>query len=121
MDFQAKKAIYLQIADYVFEHILLKRWREGSKIPSVRELAVTLAVNPNTVLRAYAYLEEKNIIATQRGIGYFISDDALHAVIAIKKKEFLTADIPQIMRAMQLLQIDLDDFKEIYNDYIKAS
>ena len=89
MEFQSKKAIYLQIADYVCEQILLKKWPVSEKIPSVRELAITLEVNPNTVARTYLFLEEKTIITMQRGIGYFVSEQSIEHIIALKKEEFL--------------------------------
>lgn len=119
MDFQGKKAIYLQIGDYVCEQILLKNWQEKEKIPSVRELAVSLAVNPNTVMRTYAFLEEKNIIAMQRGVGYFVAEQAYQRALDIKKAEFLTVDLPQIFKSMELLHIDLDHFTKIYHKRIK--
>jgi GntR family transcriptional regulator len=119
MNFQNKKAIYLQIADYVCEQILLKKWHEKEKISSVRELAVNLEVNPNTVMRTYAYLEEKEIIATQRGIGYFVTDDAYENVLSLKKAEFLTTDLPQIFHAMDLLNIHFDNIKQLYNERVK--
>ena len=51
MDFHNKDAIYLQIVEMICENILTKQWLEGEKIPSVRELAVNVEVNPNTVMR----------------------------------------------------------------------
>src|SRR5438552_9649854 len=109
MNFQDTKAIYLQIADYITEQILLKNLKPMEKIPSVRELAVSLEVNPNTVMRAYAYLEEKGVLLTQRGLGYFITDDAYQLVIAFKKNEFFKNEFPRIIRSMQLLQISFDE------------
>ena len=53
------QAIYLQIADYVCEKVLLKEWLAEDKIPSVRELAVQLEVNPNTVARTYEFLKQQ--------------------------------------------------------------
>lgn len=114
MNFQSNKAIYLQIADYVCEQILLKQWQENEKIPSIRELAVSLEVNPNTVMRTYAFLEGKGIIKTQRGIGYFVAENAYNQSLLFKKQEFLQEDLPQIFRSMDLLGINLDDFKELY-------
>ena len=58
MEFHKKDAIYLQIADLMCERILRGTWPENERIPSVRELAVSLEVNPNTVMRTYAYLQE---------------------------------------------------------------
>lgn len=116
MEFQGKKAIYLQIADYICEQILLKNWQEKEKIPSVRELAVNLVVNPNTVMRTYAFLEEKKIIAMQRGIGYFVTEDARKQALALKQEEFLAIDLPQIFKSMDLLNISLGHFEKIYNE-----
>lgn len=115
MDFKNKKAIYLQIADYICEQILLKQWKEKEKIPSVRELAISLEVNPNTVMRTYAFLEERGIIETQRGVGYFISEQAHKNVLALKKQAFLSEDLPQIFKSMDLLDIDLEIIKRLYN------
>ena len=68
MEFKAQRAIYLQIADHVCEKILKKILQENDRIPSVREFAVSIEVNPNTIVRTYAYLEEQGIIYKQRGI-----------------------------------------------------
>lgn len=114
MDFQSKKAIYLQIADYVCEKILLNLWKEKDKIPSVRELAVSLEVNPNTVVRTYAFLEEKNVITMQRGIGYFVSDGGFLSAMTLKKEEFLMEDLPHVFKAMDLLGIDIKELHSLY-------
>lgn len=114
MSFQTKKAIYLQIADFVCEKILLSIWKEKEKIPSIRELAISLEVNPNTVMRTYAFLEEKNIINIERGIGYFVSEKARKNTLELKKEEFLVDDLPNIFKSMDLLNISMDDFKQLY-------
>ena len=119
MDFQSKKAIYLQIADYICELILLKRWKSSEKILSVRELAVDLGVNPNTVMRTYSFLEEKGVIATQRGIGYFVTDNAFQQVVSLKKVEFMENDLPQLFRSMDLLNINFENIKQLYKERIK--
>ena len=68
MEFKASPAIYLQIAEYVCENILLGTWALGDRIVSIRDLAVTMEVNPNTVQRAYDFLQQKEIISNKRGI-----------------------------------------------------
>jgi DNA-binding transcriptional regulator YhcF (GntR family) len=65
MQFRESQAIYLQIADYVCEKIMLKEWKAEERIPSVRELAVQLEVNPNTVMRTYEFLQQQEIIYNQ--------------------------------------------------------
>jgi len=114
MDFQGQKAIYLQIADYVCEQILLKQWQEQAKIPSVRELAVNLAVNPNTVMRTYSFLEENNIIETRRGVGYFVVTDAYRRALEWKREEFLQQDLPYFFKTLDLLQIDQQQLISLY-------
>ena len=76
MEFLDNQPIYLQIVDSIYESILRKEWSEGERIPSVREFAVSLEVNPNTVQRSYSYLQQKGIILNKRGIGYYILEGA---------------------------------------------
>jgi GntR family transcriptional regulator len=57
MNFNENQVIYLQIADFVTDKILMDQWRIEEKIPSVRDLAAELQVNPNTVMRAYELLQ----------------------------------------------------------------
>ena len=67
MDFRESQPIYLQIANHVCEKILLQELKPGARIPSVRELAVQLEVNPNTVMRTYEHLQQLDIIYNQAG------------------------------------------------------
>ena len=114
MDFQKQKAIYLQIANYICEQILRDQWQD--KIPSVRELAVQIAVNPNTVARTYAHLEEKGVIRIQRGIGYYTEHQAKKQIIALKKKEFFTEIVPQLVNTLQLLDISVEELPKLIGE-----
>jgi DNA-binding transcriptional regulator YhcF (GntR family) len=111
MEFHKKEAIYLQIVEMVCEKILTRQWEEGEKIPSVRELAVSIEVNPNTVLRAYGFLQEKEIVRIKRGVGYFVSKGAFGATLSFMKKNFLRNDLPHFFKSIRLLGIDFDDLK----------
>ena len=115
MDFKDNKAIYLQIADIFCENILLKKWNEGERIPSVRETAVNIEVNPNTVMRTFNFLQDMEIIYNKRGIGYFVSDDAFDKTLSFKKENFLKHELPSMFKAMDLLNINFDELKEYYN------
>lgn len=114
MEFRQQQPIYLQIADYVCEQILCKVWNDNDKIRSIRELAVDVAVNPNTVSRAYEYLEEQEVIYKQRGIGYFVSNDAYKKIIHLKKNNFLRNELPILCKTLQLLNIDFDELQSLY-------
>jgi DNA-binding transcriptional regulator YhcF (GntR family) len=117
MEFRDNKAIYLQIAEFICERILLKQWSIGDKIPSVRELAVQLEVNPNTVARTVEFLQQKDIIFTKRGMGYFVSDEAVEKVMAFKKDDFLQNDLPLFFKNIQLLGIDFEELKGRFDEF----
>ncbi len=119
MEFKETQAIYLQIGDYISEQILLGRWNEGERIPSVRELGVELQVNPNTVVRTYEFLQNNEIIFNKRGVGYFVSDDAIVKIKDLRKKHFLEQELPQFFKTIQLLGMSFDDITERYNSFIK--
>lgn len=120
MEFRERRPIYIQIADAICERILNGEWRENERIPSIRELAVEIEVNPNTVTRAYGYLQEKEIIFNKRGIGYFVSEDALERTRRLKREDFLEDDIPFLFRSMHVLGIELSTVEELYRNYIDA-
>ena len=117
MEFNNTQAIYLQIADYVCDQVQLQHWPPEGKVPSVRELAVNLEVNPNTIMRSYEYLQQQGIIYTRRGLGYYVSEDALRKVIALRKEQFLQEELPQFFRKMFLLGIELDELKARYEKF----
>jgi GntR family transcriptional regulator len=117
MQFRESQAIFLQIADFVCEKILLKEWLPEERIPSVRELAVQLDVNPNTVMRTYEYLQQQAIIYNQRGIGFFAAADALSQAAGYRKKAFIEKDLPQVFRSLYLLSMDPEELKPRYEKY----
>lgn len=114
MDFRQDQAIYLQIADIICENILTESWKEGDRIPSIRELSVSIEVNPNTTMRSYSYLQELGIIFNQRGIGYFVSDRARDIILELKKNNFINRELPRIFRTMDLIHLNCDDLAELY-------
>jgi DNA-binding transcriptional regulator YhcF (GntR family) len=121
MEFKDSQAIYLQIADYICEQVLLNKWQPEERIPSVRELAVQLEVNPNTVMRTCELLQQQEIIYNKRGIGYFISADAVKKIRQFKKDSFITNELPSLFRSMYLLDIDIDELKPYYEKFKKAN
>lgn len=121
MDFKDNKAIYLQISDYVFEHILLGRWQAMEKIPSVRELAAALEVNPNTVARTYELLQNQQIIMNKRGIGFFVANDAMDKIRMIRRQEFMDKELPAFFRTIYLLDIDMEQLKHLYETFVNTT
>ncbi|MDU5977765.1 MAG: GntR family transcriptional regulator [Finegoldia magna] len=82
MQFDDNKPIYIQIVDYFKYKIIRQELKSSDKIPSVRETAKELNVNPNTVQRAYAELESYGVTMSKRGLGSFVDvdDDKLKAL-----------------------------------------
>ena len=112
MDFHAEKPIYLQIADALCEDILCGKLQAEARIPSVREYGADIGVNPNTVMRTYEKLTADEIIYNKRGIGYFVSADAREKIMEAQRAEFLSKDVPAILRKMKLLGLDAKVFKK---------
>lgn len=117
MDFSDNKAIYLQIADLFLENLLNKVWLPGDRAPSVRELAASTEVNPNTALRVLNHLQELNIIFNKRGLGYFFENEAYEKAKHLKKEEFETIDLPKIFQTMRLLEISGDEIMRKFNHF----
>ena len=119
MEFNQSQAIYMQIGDYISEQILLERWKEGDRILSVRELGVSLQVNPNTVMRTYDFLQNVEIIFNKRGVGYFVAEQAKNKIIDLSRKQFLEQELPVIFKNMNLLGMTIDELKAKYEEYSK--
>ena len=75
IDYRSQKAIYEQVRDELKKLIMRGVLRRDEKIPSVREIAGSLAINPNTVQRALADLERDGLVFSQRTAGRFVTGD----------------------------------------------
>ena len=115
MDFNNNNPIFMQIADLIIDEVLAKRLPEGERIQSVREMAARVQVNPNTVQRAFTFLQDQGIIVNQRGVGFFVADDAFAKTQHLRKDEFLTEYLPEFIRRMKLLNLELEDLKKYFN------
>ncbi|MDC7218789.1 MAG: GntR family transcriptional regulator [Spirochaetales bacterium] len=111
------KPIYKQIAEYLYELILNGEWPDGERIPSIRDMAVQMEVNPNTMTRTYGLLQEQGIIYNRRGIGYFTIMDAREKTSSLKKAEFIHNELPEIFKKMDNLGMDTDEILALYDKY----
>ena len=109
MEFRKQKPIYLQIADRLMEQILQGEPAEDDRMPSVRDVAAAMGVNPNTVMRTFEYLQGEEIIYNRRGVGYFVSPDAKNKILAEQRREFLEEELPLIKQKMQMLGIGMEE------------
>jgi len=109
--------IYQQIVDQVKRSVAAGTLLPGDQLPTVRELATDLVVNPNTVARAYQDLERENVVQTRRGLGTFICEPATR--LNLQERRQLVAD--QLDRALvEALHLDIrpEEIKQILDDRI---
>ena len=115
MDFKESKPIYLQIADRICNEILTGTYLENERIPSVREYASGLEVNANTVVRSYDYLQNSDVIFNKRGIGYFVSPGAVSRILQIRRNLFMTTQLEEFFKEIDVLKISISEIVELYN------
>ena len=82
--FSSDKPVYIQIADRIVYTIISGQYKPGQQIPTVRQLAMEAAVNPNTVQHAFSELENNGIINSKGTLGRFVTEDT--EVIELCKK-----------------------------------
>jgi len=116
MNFKPNYPIYLQVADFITEKVLKEEWRNGDKLPALKDLAVTTSVNPNTVIKGLGYLVDNNILTTQRGVGYFLTEDARAITLELKRRQFIEEVLPEVFSSMDLLGVGLYDLTRIYEE-----
>lgn len=117
MNFDNHKAIYLQICDLIESKILEGAWETNEKIPSVRNFAVDLEVNPNTITNSFSELMGRNIIYNKRGIGYFVTSEARQIIIDKITHEFYTKELPLLFHRMELCNIPITEIEKRFNNF----
>lgn len=120
MMIQTQMPIFQQLAFKICDNIVEGRYQVNSRIPSVRELASDCEVNPNTVVKSYEWLTNNQIIYNKRGIGYFVSENAVSLILDLRRKQFTEQYLPTIFKAMEQLSMDISQVVELYNQYIKS-
>ncbi len=106
--FDYDKPIYLQLVELFMIKIYTKQWQVEQKIPSVRELANVYGVNPNTVQKALAILEEQAILRSERTAGRFVCDN--EAKFAEMRQNHITELSTNYLNEVSKV---VDDFDEI--------
>ena len=119
MEFKNTKSIFLQIADSISEKVIEGKYPPGEKIPSVRDLATEMGVNPNTVMRTYTDLQTRGIIDNKRGIGFYVSNEAVQIIRDWKRKEFFETDLPLIVRQTKMLGITFGELQPYFESNSK--
>ena len=113
MNFNESSPIYLQIADKLCDGVLSGLYTAGQRIPSVREMAVAIEVNPNTVQRTYTTLQEWGIVEMRRGQGYFVAADALARTQTRRRRMLEQEEIPRLLEYLNALSMSIDQFSAL--------
>ncbi|MDE5546825.1 MAG: GntR family transcriptional regulator [Anaeroplasmataceae bacterium] len=98
MEWRNDKAIYLQVIELFKRDIILGKYKPKDKIASVREYAVKLGVNPNTIVKVYDILTEEGLIEAQSTHGYFITER--EEILNQLKPEFAKAYCKEFLSQM---------------------
>lgn len=121
MKFDENKAIYIQIANRICDEVLVGKYKEDERIPSVREYAALVEVNANTVMRSFDYLQSRGIIYNKRGIGYFVSLEAKNVIIKGRKEQFLNEEIDYFFNQANSLGITGNELLTMYDNYLRRN
>ena len=118
MIFKERQSIYLQIAERISDEILAGTYTPGSRVPSVREYAVMIEVNLNTVMRSYDTLQSWGILDMKRGLGYFVADDAVSTILARRREAFLSTQASEFFDTARSLGIPPEDLADMYRKHL---
>jgi len=107
--------IYSQIATGIRGRILFGSLGGGSRLPSIRELAEALDVNPETVIKAFAELESDRLVVSVKGKGTFVAEDLDESFIRREREGVLHQIAQETHRRLRGMGIDVDEFIETFN------
>jgi len=114
IDNASDRPVYLQIIDQVKRDIALGRLAREEKLPTVRQLAQQLAINPNTIAKAYRQLEQEGIIVTKAGAGAFVASLDSNLSRAVRRK-LICDDLERIVVTAFHMQIDKETLTDWFN------
>lgn len=105
-NFDNERPIYIQLVEMIRIDIVSGKFKKGQKLPSVRELALMMKVNPNTMQKALVELENEKLIYTERTNGKYVTEDK--ELIENVKKELAQEKVNNYLKSMQNIGINYD-------------
>ncbi|MHC4355624.1 MAG: GntR family transcriptional regulator [Planctomycetota bacterium] len=118
IDNSSGRPVYRQIIDQIKRDIALGRLTRDQRLPTVRQLAGRLAINPNTIAKAYRQLEQQGIIVTKPGAGAFVADLDSNLSRAVRKR-LVCAELERIAVDAYHMQIDTRLLSEWFDDAVE--
>ena len=104
--FDNERPIYIQLAEFIRKYIISGKYKKGEKLPSVRELALIMKVNPNTMQKALTELENEKLIYTERTNGKFVTED--EKLIENTKKQLAKKKVDNYINSMKDIGINYE-------------
>ncbi len=117
IDNASDRPVYQQIIDQVKRDIALGRLAKDEKLPTVRQLAGQLAINPNTIAKAYQQMEREGIITTKPGAGTFVANLDSELSESVKKK-LISEDLERAVVDAFHMQIDSGTLLKWFNEAV---
>jgi len=111
LDLHSGVPVYRQIIDQVLGHVATNTLGPGDQLPTVRQVAVDLAINPNTVQRAYRELEIRGVLETQQGTGTFISQQKVKRD-EVERRRQLCQLVSELVARAGAAGFTVDDLQE---------
>jgi transcriptional regulator, gntR family len=108
MNFREGQPIYQQIAERLIDEILAGKYISDERIPGVREYSLLLQVNVNTTVKAFDILARQGIIYNKRGLGSFVSADAVKIIRRLRSDDVLNGMLQELAKQMYLLGIPME-------------
>lgn len=104
--FDNERPIYIQLVEMIRTYIVSGKFKKGQKLPSVRELALMMKVNPNTMQKALAELEDEKLIYTERTNGKYVTED--EKLIEKIKKQLAGEKVNNYLNSMKNIGISYE-------------
>jgi len=111
-------APYLQLIQQVRSALRLGLLEEGERLPTVKEVSVALAINPNTVLKAYRELEYEGLVAGRQGVGTFVTKTVSEESVAAHQE--LSQDLRTWLRKARATGLDAEGIEAIFQRAIRS-
>lgn len=105
--FSSDKPVYLQISDRIVKKVLSGEYKPGEQIPSVRQIAMEAAVNPNTVQHAFSELESEGLIIAKGTLGRFVTED--EQIVAACRHKMAEQIVREFSKNMNQLSISREE------------
>lgn len=119
VDLSGPKPVYQQLSDQIKYAVASGRLQPGDKLPTVRDVAVQVRVNRNTVARVYSELEREGILHTRAGQGTFVSDRGSNLKRAEQKRQ-LSAAMKDLLAQAKLFGFSRDQITALFTDHLDA-